>query len=95
MFVFERAGIGLGDLVDHLRHAVGAKEGRAFGAFDFAHLLGHMGTLVQQAQQLFVQRVNLHAQGTQGIRLNGLLAHVRKSLDDGLVQACVFSNSRM
>jgi len=39
-----------------------------------------MGTLVQQAQQLFVQRVNLHAQGTQGIRLNGLLAHERKSL---------------
>ncbi len=79
VFVLEWAGVGLGDFVDDLRHAIGPEEGRAFGAFDLAHLLCHMGALVQQAQQLVVQRVNLHTQSAQGVRLNGLLAHVRKS----------------
>jgi hypothetical protein len=62
VFVFERTGVGLCDLVDDLRHAVGAEERRAFGAFDLADFFGHMGALVQQVQQLFVQRVNLHTQ---------------------------------
>jgi hypothetical protein len=76
VLVLQRTRIGLGDFVDHLGHAVGAKERRAFGALDFAHKLCHFGAVVDQLQQLFVKRIDLHAQGGEGLGLNRWLAHV-------------------
>ena len=63
MGIVQRSLIGLFNFGNDLRNAIGTKEGRAFGAFDLAHLFGHMGALVQQAQQLFVQRIDLHDNG--------------------------------
>ena len=71
MLVEQRATVGLLDFFDHLRHAVGAKEGRALGPLDLAHLFSHLSALVEQAQQLLVNRVNLHAQGAQRLALHG------------------------
>ena len=62
MRALERAGVGVGDLVDDLGHAVGAEERRAFTLLDFTHLFGHQRALVQQREQLLVDGVDLHAQ---------------------------------
>ncbi len=67
---FERAGVGFGDLLDHLGDAVGAEVGRALALLQLAHLLGHAGALVEKLQQLVVQRIDLHAQiGQRGAGL--------------------------
>jgi hypothetical protein len=61
VLVLERALVGLLDLFDHLGHPVGAEEGRAFTFLDLAHLLGDLGTAVQQGKQFPVQGVDLDA----------------------------------
>ena len=62
MRAFERARVGRLNLVDDLCHAVRAKKGRALAFFDFSHMFGHLGPLVQQCEQLLVDAVDLHAQ---------------------------------
>ena len=62
MRALERTGIGMGDLLNDLCHAVGAEERRAFALLDFTHLFGHQRPLVQQREQLLVDGVDLHAQ---------------------------------
>ena len=62
MCIVQRPLIGLFNFGNDLRHTIGAKEGRAFGAFDFTHFFSHFGALVQQAQKLLIERVNLNAQ---------------------------------
>ena len=71
VLVFERTRVGLFDFFNHLGHPVGAEEGRTFAAFDFAHLLGHTGALVDQAQQLLVEGINLHPQFSQRRQVGG------------------------
>jgi len=46
---------------DDLRHTIGSKKRRAFALLDIADLFGYMGTLIQQRQQLLVERVDLYA----------------------------------
>jgi hypothetical protein len=84
--------VGVFDLANDLRHPIRPEKGRAFEALDGAHLLGHLGPLVQQAQQLLVNGVDLVAQRAQasvfggGWVWGGVVTHA---------QAWVFSNSRM
>src|SRR3989344_4495409 len=51
-----RAGVAGLDAVDDLGLAVRAEDGRAIDLLDLAHGLGQPGTLVQQRQQLLVDR---------------------------------------
>jgi hypothetical protein len=67
MGIVQRALIGLFNFGNDLRNAIGTKEGRAFGAFDFTHFFSHFGALVQQAQELLIERVNLNAQFAQSV----------------------------
>ena len=69
MTVEQRTRVGLLDVVDDLGHAIRAEERRPFLALDLAHLFGHMGTFIEQLQQLLVQRVDLLAQHGQIGRL--------------------------
>ena len=62
MGVLQGAGVGGLNLVDDLRHTVGAKKRRAFAFLDLAHPFGHQSALVQQREQLLVDAVDLHAQ---------------------------------
>lgn len=75
MRALERAGVVGLDLLDHLGHAVRAEEGRAFLLLELAHLLGHMGALIDQLQQLAVQGIDLVAQRQQLGAGLGFLAH--------------------
>ena len=72
MRIQQRALVGFFNFGNDLRHAVGAKEGRAFCAFDLPYFFGHLGALVQQAQKLLIERVDLDAQFAQGVRLKWL-----------------------
>ena len=89
--------IGTLDFLDDLGDAIRAEKGRAFHALDFAHLFGHTGTLIQQAEQLLIDRVDLYAQSGQGLALHrpgrrGGNGHREVSVG---AHAWVFSNSRM
>ena len=55
------------NLGDDLSHTIGAKKGRAFCAFDFAHFFCDLGALIQQVQQLLIERINLNSQFAQGV----------------------------
>ena len=85
MAAVQGARVQVLDFLQHLRHPVGAEKRRAFAFFDLTHLLGHPRALVEQVQQLFVQRVNLVAQRGQvgrGHRCGGL-AHGVCGLEGG------------
>ena len=62
MGIQQRPLIGLFNFGYDLRHTIGTEEGRAFGTFDFTHFFSHFGALIQQAQELLIERVNLNAQ---------------------------------
>ena len=85
MRIQQRALVGLFNFGNDLCHTIGAKEGRAFGAFDFTHFFSHLGALVQQAQELLIERVNLNAQFAQGVRLNRL-RHIGFSVESQTVE---------
>ena len=58
MFVLERSGVGLLDLLNNLGDPIRSKKRRAFKPFDLSHLFGDLRTLIQKSQQLQIQRVN-------------------------------------
>jgi len=62
VLVQQRAGVARLQALDHLRDPVWAKKRRALGALDRPHLLGHARALVQERQQLGVERVDLQPQ---------------------------------
>src|SRR5262249_17135821 len=65
VLALQRAGIGRLDLVDDLRDAVGPEKGRAVAALQFTDLLGDVRAIVEQLEQLAVERVDLLAQRQQ------------------------------
>ena len=71
--------IGFFNFGNDLCHAVGPEKGRTLGALNFTHFFSHLGALVQQTQELLIERVNLYSQIGQSVCLNGL-SHMCLSL---------------
>jgi len=67
----QRAGVVFLHLGDDLGGAVGAEERGALAALERAHFFGDLGALVEQRQQLGVERVDAHAQPRQVVGLPG------------------------
>jgi hypothetical protein len=69
MLVEQWTPVGTLDFFDDLGDTIRTEERGTFRTLDIAHLLGHMRALVEQGEQLLVQRVDLHTQTCKGIGL--------------------------
>ena len=62
MFVFQRASIGKLNLFNDLNNPIRSEKGSALALFHLSHFLGDQSPLIQEAQQLLVDFVDLFAQ---------------------------------
>ena len=71
------AGLGVGvlQIANDLRFALGAKHDRAFGLFQLTYLVGQSRTAVEQGQELQVQGIDLYTQFRQCFAHQSFLFH--------------------